>query len=115
MPRKYRTMFERLVANVVKPDDQNENGCWLWTGRTDGKKWPYGRLNVRINGKHTTKASHREMENCFRDVPLTTDETPDHLCGNSMCQNPDHWEVVPNSVNAARSQVRNPRLPRKST
>ena len=42
MNRRYGSLFERLVANSHKPDDQNENGCWLWTGTTDGKRWPYG-------------------------------------------------------------------------
>lgn len=103
-------MYERLIANSEKPDDQNENGCWLWTGRTDGKRWPYGRMNVWRNGKVTTAAPHREMENQFRDSPLETDDTIDHMCGNTLCVNPDHWgEPVTRVENSKLSQQRNPR------
>ena len=31
MAKVYGSMYERLVANSEKPDDQNECGCWLWT------------------------------------------------------------------------------------
>jgi len=107
---KYASMYERLVANSEKPDDQNENGCWVWLGRVAGKGRPYGRVNKRIDGKHTTEAAHREMENLFRGEPLDGfEETVDHLCGNTLCINPDHWEVVHNTVNARRSILANPR------
>ena len=52
MAKVYGSMYERLVANSEKPDDQNECGCWLWTGKTDGKRWHYGKVNVRIDGRH---------------------------------------------------------------
>lgn len=104
---KYASMYERLVANSEKPDDQNENGCWVWTGRHTKA---YGRVNLWRDGKHTTCAAHREMENLFRDEPLDGfEETVDHLCGNTLCINPDHWEVVPNAENARRSILANPR------
>lgn len=110
MPR-YGSMFERLVANSVKPDDQNENGCWVWAGKTDKKRWPYGQVNKRIDGKHVTERAHREMENQFREVLLTSDEEVDHLCMNPLCVNPDHFEIVSKVENAIRSQQRNPRKP----
>ena len=61
MAKVYGSMYERLVANSEKPDDQNECGCWLWTGKTDGKRWPYGKVNVRIEGKHVSLRAHRAM------------------------------------------------------
>jgi hypothetical protein len=115
---RYVKMFERLVANCEKPDDQNENGCWLWTGKTDHKRGgEYGRLNKRVDGKHKTVAAHREMENTFREEqglpPLDPEETIDHYCTSGLCINPDHWgEPVSRVVNSARSQARNPRTPR---
>jgi hypothetical protein len=112
---KYASLFDRLVANSVKPDDQNENGCWVWTGRTDGKRYPYGRMNVRVEGKHTTTAPHCEMEKLFREDGLLCPETEtiDHLCFNTLCINPDHWQIKTRAENSKISQERNPRLPTK--
>ena len=47
--KRYASMYERLVANSEKPDDQNENGCWVWTGRRHNSN--YGVLAVRIPGR----------------------------------------------------------------
>jgi len=118
MATKYHTMFQRLVANSEKPEDQNENGCWVWTGRTCGKRWPYGRVNKRVDGKLVTVAAHREMENeCRRMLEkmlLSEGETLDHLCTETLCINPDHWQVVTLAENSKLSQQRNPRWPQKA-
>lgn len=111
---KYDSLFLRLIANSVKPDDQNENGCWLWTGRTDGKRGggEYGRMNKRVDGKHKTVQPHREMEELLigrKLCPETETETIDHLCKNTLCINPDHWQLVTRVDNSALSQQRNPR------
>ncbi len=113
MNRKYDTLYERMLANSEKPDDQNENGCWLWTSKTDNKRWPYPRMNVSRNGKHTTVAPAREMEKVFRDAPLDPDmHTIEHLCRTPMCINPDHWILLTRAENTAASQAVNPRTPR---
>jgi hypothetical protein len=108
---KYPNLFMRLVANSAKPDDQNENGCWLWTGRTDGKRGGgYGRMNVWRDGKHKTVQPHREMEKIFAGRELCPEnETIDHLCANALCINPDHWLLVTRGANSKLSQERNPR------
>jgi hypothetical protein len=109
MPR-YNSLFERLVANSHKPDDQNENGCWLWTGTTDGKRWPYGKVNVRIDGKHTSLRAHRAMAQLFEEKPLDPEhETVEHLCGNPLCVNPDHFELIDRVDNSLRSIMEKPR------
>lgn len=115
MATKYVTMFQRLVANSEKPEDQNENGCWVWTGRTCGNRWPYGRLNKRINGELVTVAAHREMEQQFHDAPLDPEtQTIEHRCGNTLCINPDHWTLETRVENSKLSQQRNPRWPPKA-
>jgi hypothetical protein len=106
---KYFDLYERLVANSAPVEGQNENGCWQWTARQKGRNKPYGQLNVYVEGKLVTLAAHRAMENQFRDRPLSPGETLDHLCGNPLCINPDHWEVTSNEENARRSQLRNSR------
>lgn len=108
---KYDSLFLRLIANSEKPDDQNENGCWLWTGRTDGKRGgEYGRMNVYRGGKIKTVQPHREMEQVLLGRPLDPEsETIDHLCESTLCINPDHWTLVTRAVNSSLSQKRNPR------
>ena len=110
MVKVYDSMYERLVANSEKPDDQNECGCWLWTGTTDGKRWPYGKVNVRIDGRHVSLRAHRAMAEITEGRALHPDhETVEHLCGNPLCVNPDHFELIDRVDNSLRSIIEKPR------
>lgn len=110
--KRYGSMYERLIANSEKPDDQNENGCWRWTGKTDHKRWPYGVVTKRVDGEHKTVKAHREMEQQFHEAPLDPDEqTVEHLCHNRLCINPDHFVLLTRVENSAASQAVNPRTP----
>lgn len=110
MNRRYNSLYERLVANSNKPDDQNENGCWLWTGKTDGKPWPYGKVNVWRYGKHVSLRAHRAMAEIMEERPLDPEhETVEHLCGNPLCVNPDHFELIDRVDNSLRSIMEKPR------
>lgn len=113
--KRYESLFARLVANTAEPE--SSTGCWEWTGEVSKL---YGKLSIRIDGKHTKCWAHREMEHVLRganefdldDDPLgpifavdrprlTEDETIDHLCGNTRCVNPDHWtEPISRSLNS---------------
>lgn len=107
---KYDSLYARLIANSEKPDDQNENGCWLWTGNTDRKG--YGRLSLRIPGKPnpTGVRAHRAMEEVFREDSLHPDlETIEHLCATTGCVNPDHWVTMTRAENTAAMRKRNGR------
>jgi hypothetical protein len=129
---RYANLFSRLVANSSKPDDQNEDGCWQWSGMVD--KDGYGRLSMRIKGKpHPTgMRAHRVMEQTLRDntaqfaaddavpglflapkiasVPMCPDEeTLDHLCWCTGCTNPDHWVVATRAANAKEARSRDER------
>ena len=107
---RYTSMYERLVANSRTLDGQNENGCWEWIGKTDGKRWPYGAVTKRENGVHKTVKAHREMEQQFHEEPLHPDEqTVEHLCCNRLCINPDHLTLLTRKENSAASQRVNPR------
>lgn len=109
MAQRYASLYERLIANSEAAPGQNECGCWLWKGKTDGKRWPYGTLNVRIEGRHVTLRAHRAMAEVFEGV-LGPDDTIDHLCRTALCINPDHFESISNAENARRSYHDNPRL-----
>lgn len=77
-------MMQRLLKNSVKPDDQNENGCWLWTGTLNNAS--YGRFPYRVAvdavnewgepvqlKKVRHKFAHREMELHCRQVDAQRD------------------------------------------
>ena len=129
MAAKYESMFERLIANSHKPDDQNENGCWPWAGVLGTRN--YGIVSVREPGRRTPRSvfAHRAMEQAFRNAeaqrksddaqplwgPLPTvtapplrpdDETIDHLCYLRRCVHPDHWNVETRARNTALMQSR---------
>jgi hypothetical protein len=116
-------MLHRLIANS-EVDEDNPCACWNWTGRREPKG--YGRLNARRDGEHVKLYAHREMHRIvsgeyieihldddpfgpFVMIPaahLGYDETIDHLCWNTQCINPDHFEVVSRSENSIRKEAR---------
>jgi hypothetical protein len=109
--RLYDTLWERVMSKVVLLDGQNENGCWIFTGRLD--KDGYGRLNTRIDGKHVTKRAHQVVWEEIEKRPLPEGFTLDHsvACIGKACCNYDHVELVTRAVNSQRSQANNPRRP----
>lgn len=120
---KYESMLHRLIANTEEPE--SSTGCWPWAGRREPKG--YGRVNARVDGKHTKLYAHREMHRQFEGeyieihlddedpfgpivlipvAPMPYDVTIDHLCWNNPCCNPDHFEVVTRSENSIRKEAR---------
>lgn len=111
MAKLFDTLHERVLAKVVKPDDQNENGCWIYAGRVD--KDGYGRLNLRVpNGdgpkRHVTKRVHLVIWESVNG-PLEPGATLDHLdCVSKACCNPDHLEPTTRAENSKRRVERRP-------
>ena len=129
-------MVQRLLKNSVKPDDQNENGCWLWTGQLNRNgygRFPYRAKDVNEWGEPVTKirhkSAHREMElhcrqtDVQREADLVADEwllavavetvemdrdteTIEHLCCCRHCINPDHWIIVTRAENTSLMRKR---------
>lgn len=96
----YASLYERLLANIHQPE--NDQACWCWASKRD--RWGYGRFNVREDGRHVTKMAHIEMLRQFE--PIDTKLEVDHTCRNPTCVNPDHLEQVTPSENCKRrSQV----------
>lgn len=83
---------------------QNENACHLYGGRLD--KDGYGRMNMRIDGRHVTKRVHQVLwEETYG--PLPPEFTLDHLdCIGKACCNLDHLEPVTRSENSKRRWAR---------
>ena len=71
-------------------------GCWLWTGGRDkdGYGFWYDQRGRMV------RAHRKAYELCFGEI--LNGLTVDHLCSVRMCVNPNHMELVTQSVNAKR-------------
>lgn len=106
MPR-YRDIEERLLANSVPTHtghtiDGVPSECWLWVGNTDDDG--YGRVTMRVDGKHRKVRAHRLAHQVFRGVTLAEEDTLDHLCRCAACIHPNHTEPVSRGLNSQRMQ-----------
>src|SRR5882724_5383629 len=64
-----------------------ETGCWVWTGATNGNGYP--RVSTGIKNK--MMPAHRAFyEKKYGE--LSPDNEPHHKCKNFRCVNPDHME-----------------------
>jgi len=97
---RYRTLFERLVANTVEGSTLYRGCvCWLWQGKTDQPR-RYGHLNVRVDGRHRTVKAHRAMAEVILGRTLHPIlETVQHGCDVTLCINPWHFDLIPNAEN----------------
>lgn len=95
----FRPLKKRLMEKVVVDD----KGCWVWQGSVFKKKsGSYGQIRMfgRI-GK--LKRAHRvSYEYFYGKIPK--DKEIDHLCGNTLCINPDHLEPVNHGTNMRRAK-----------
>lgn len=81
--RLYRciSISERFWVKVHKTD-----GCWIWTGSTDGHG--YGQIREAGRGSRLLKA-HR-VSWVLHNGPLSDDVLVLHSCDNPPCVRPDH-------------------------
>jgi hypothetical protein len=98
----YDALYLRVLAKVVKPEETNENGCWLFTGALD--KDGYGTISRRVPGVRNPR--HRRVHLIMWEEahgPVPEGMTLDHLdCIAKACCNPGHLELVTRAVNSAR-------------
>jgi len=100
--RKYRDIEERLLCNSILIGYGCD--CWMWLGHKTKKG--YGKLNVRLAGKHYRLYAHRVAYETFKGLLLATEEEIDHICENEWCINPEHMEVVSKPENLRRRHER---------
>lgn len=77
------------------------NGCWAWTAGKHGTKiMPagYGRFQT---GRRVMQA-HRVAYELIHAAEIPAGLVVDHLCRNTLCVNPEHMEIVTQSINASR-------------
>lgn len=84
MPRRYASLYARLVANTR----EDEDGCWIWTGRTNGR---YPVFCERQPGKlHPVKRyAHRAMLEEVTGWLFPFDEAGHYRCFKPLCIRPD--------------------------
>lgn len=97
MARKYRSLYERLVANTKLAIPDDPNSCWLWTGHMSCR---YPKVTVRVDGKPKSFWAHRVMLQEYLDVLFPFDEAA-HTCYEPRCINPRHLEVQTRAHNLA--------------
>lgn len=87
-----KPVMERLLAKVTV---DNESGCRLWTGATNGK----GGYGVIYDGTRMTYTHRVAFE--AANGPVESGLVIDHLCRNRACCNPAHLRAVTQKVNLA--------------
>lgn len=96
MPKQYASLFERLVANTREDGD----GCWIWTGRTNGR---YPVFTQRQDGKpHPVKLyAHRAMLEEVTGWLFPFDEAGHYRCFKPLCIHPGHLRIETQAENLA--------------
>ncbi len=96
MNKTYPGEVERFMAKI----HVDENGCWRWTARIDGKG--YAQFSSRRDdGSFRTERAHRFACRAMKE-PLADGMVIDHLCRTRDCVNPEHLEQVPSQTNTLR-------------
>jgi hypothetical protein len=100
-------VLERFWSKVDKLTFKESSRCWVWTGaktanRPTRKNAPktqgYGAITINKRPFYTHRLSFL-MHNGY----LTDGLVVDHLCGNTLCVNPDHLNEITNKQNLYKS------------
>ena len=100
MKRRYNTI-ERFVRKI--DFHSSPIGCWIWKGCFGGYQKlsrSYGRFYV--NGKNPM--AHRFSFEYFNKINIPDGFHIDHLCCNTKCVNPNHFELVTERENMLRAK-----------
>lgn len=90
---------EKIESRCEAFDGGLDTPCQLWTGPTSGNGRGGGYGRMKLNG--ATVAVHRAMFVVVHG-PIPPRKQIDHLCGNRLCCNPDHLEMVTHKENQRR-------------
>lgn len=79
---------DRLLASIVR---EPSSGCWLWRGQISNTG--YGRMMVRQACGNKIESAHRASYAAFV-APIPDGAIVRQRCGNRLCVNPQHLEIV---------------------
>jgi hypothetical protein len=100
----HQTIDERFDSKYVI--DVN-TGCWVWqlhgTGKSAVKEKDGGYGRFTYDSKNVT--AHRYAYERFHGIKITSEDTLDHLCRNTLCVNPEHLEKVTRGENTERKHL----------
>ena len=97
-----RSIFERASEKFTIGE-----GCWIWTGATNGIGYGHVRQR-RADGTWGQGYAHRVVYETLVG-PIPDGAVLDHLCRTPSCVNPDHLEPVTQGENLARGATFNAR------
>ena len=87
--------LQRFAAKFL----EDENGCWIWHGATNGPRG-YGILRYGKRPGVKVYAHCFSYETFIGQVP--DGKELDHICRQPRCVNPEHLEPVTHRVNCLR-------------
>ncbi|GEE00195.1 hypothetical protein nbrc107696_06410 [Gordonia spumicola] len=92
--------YSRLTMEIKKRTSEDEDrGCWVWVGRI---KRGYAVMQI---GDKKQVPVHRAMLEAKLGMPLG-EQAAHHMCGNSLCVNPEHLQQVTCRENVAEMLAR---------
>jgi hypothetical protein len=106
----------RRLAGHAMPAEEAKPGlgrCLVWDGNVNN--YGYGRMNVRLNGKHTALYVHIvawRLANGGKAVPYMNDI--DHKCDVAGCFNPRHLAPLLKFKNYRRAAINTNRKRREA-
>lgn len=93
-------MTDEQIAKSMIDRSAGPGACWIWQGTTNGH---YG--HVRLPGMPGKMKVHRwAYERAYGPIPAGFEVH--HLCGNSLCCNPDHLHALPRSAHRRLAHAR---------
>lgn len=93
-----RVLAGSLAERLDERTHVVDTGCWEWTGA----KISTGYGEIKVGG--SPKLVHR-LSYELHVAPIPDGMQIDHLCGNRLCLNPEHLEVVTRRENILRSSA----------
>lgn len=103
MAQKYASLAERIIANTALVDGPLDTPCWIYLGHLDRNG--YGRMSLRIDGRHRKVKVHRLAVEVFRGIDMPPEVMGLHLCSVRPCANPMHVEPGTESQNSLQREA----------
>ena len=99
MWRKNMDRRNRIYMHILD-NCKDVDGCLVWQGATSGdmSKRPTGGGYGRVSIDGATMAVHRVVYTHYFGI-IPHKKQIDHTCGNRLCCNPDHLELVTHKEN----------------